>query len=264
MLSFFLRGTSRSVLLRAVMMTAAIATADWRIEGNIPLGFLYLFPMLLLGSILSRWQIALSALICTVLTEAFDSFDWFAAAAIPRDILIFAAFFCMGLFVYEVVRSRQTAAIHTESIEREARARSDAEEQLKVLIESSPAAVFTADAKGSILLANEAAHRLFGITREALPGRSVRDFLPSFSNVLNNISAHENGRSPFPHGHAVQRPPRRRCLSGGRVVLHLPDQRRSASGRHGGGRFRRSAQPRGDEPAPVAGRIAHPGGRRIA
>jgi signal transduction histidine kinase len=25
----------------------------------------------------------------------------------------------------------------------------------------------------------------------------VRDFLPSFSNVLNNISAHDNGRSPF-------------------------------------------------------------------
>jgi len=197
MLAILLRGNRRSVLIRATLMTAAIAIADWRIEGNVPLGFLYLFPMLLLGSILTRWQVALSAFVCTVLTEAFDSFDWFAAAAIPRDILIFAAFFCMGLFVYEVVRSRQTAALHTQSIEREVRARSDAEEQLKVLIESSPAAVFTADAAGSILLANQAAHRLFGVPTGSLPGRSVRDFLPSFSNVLSNISAHDDGRAPF-------------------------------------------------------------------
>ncbi len=197
MLAFLLRGNRRSVLIRAAFMTAAIAVADWRVEGNVPLGFLYLFPMLLLGSVLSRWQIALSALICTVLTEAFDSFNWFAAAAIPRDILIFAAFFCMGLFVYEVVRSRQAATVHTRSIEREVRARSEAEEQLKVLVESSPAAVFTADADGSILLANQAAHRLFGVPSGLLPGRSVRDFLPSFSNVLNNISAHESGRAPF-------------------------------------------------------------------
>ena len=40
-------------------MTIAIAVTDWRIEGNIPLGFLYLFPMLLAGSVLKRWQIGL-------------------------------------------------------------------------------------------------------------------------------------------------------------------------------------------------------------
>ena len=100
-------------------MTAAIAVVDWRIEGNIPLGFLYLFPMLLAGSVLTRWQIAVAAAVCTFLTELFDSFDWYSPAGIPRDILIFAAFFCMGLFVYEVVRSRQTALQHTLEIERE-------------------------------------------------------------------------------------------------------------------------------------------------
>jgi len=124
-------------------MTTLIAAVDWRIEGNIPLGFLYLFPMLLAGSILSRWQIAAAAAFCTFLTEIFDSFEW-SLAGIPRDILIFAAFFCMGLFVFEVVRSRQTALQHTEQIEREIGARGEAEEQLKVLVESSPAAVFIA------------------------------------------------------------------------------------------------------------------------
>src|SRR5271154_4531778 len=116
MLGFLLRGTRTAVLARAVLMTASIAVVDWRIEGNIPLGFLYLFPMLLVGSVLTRWQIAATAAFCTFLTENFDSYDW-TPAGIPRDILIFAAFLGMGLFVYEVVRSRQAALQHTQQIE---------------------------------------------------------------------------------------------------------------------------------------------------
>jgi len=200
MLSFLLRGTRLAVLTRAAAMTAAIALVDWRIEGNIPLGFLYLFPMLLVGSVLTRWQIAAAAAVCTLLTELFDSFDWYLPAGIPRDILIFAAFFCMGLFVYEVIRSRQTALHYTLEIEREVEARSDAEEQLKVLVESSPAAVFTTDSEGIVLLANEAAHRLFVIPPGTLPGRSIHEYLPSLVNVLSPRSAARPGnekRPPF-------------------------------------------------------------------
>lgn len=185
MLSFLLRGTRTAVLTRAGLMTAAIAVVDWRIEGNIPLGFLYLFPMLLVGSVLTRWQIAGAAAVCTVLTELFDSFDWYLPSGIPRDILIFAAFFCMGLFVYEVIRSRQTALHHTTEMEREVLARSEAEEQLKVLVESSPAAVFTTNSEGVVLLGNEAAHRLFVVPPGTLPGRSIQDFLPSLVNVVS-------------------------------------------------------------------------------
>src|SRR5580704_2714876 len=195
MLSFLLRGTRTSVLTRAALMIAAIGMIDWRIEGNVPLGFLYLFPMLLVGSVLTRWQIAGVAAVCTLLTELFDSFEWQFPAGIPRDILIFAAFFCMGLFVYEVLRSRQTALQHTIEIEREVRARSDAEEQLKVLVESSPAAVFTTNSEGIVLLANEAAHRLFAIPPGTLPSRSIHEFLPSLANVLSQPNSDK--RPPF-------------------------------------------------------------------
>jgi two-component system, LuxR family, sensor kinase FixL len=193
MLSFLLRGSPAAVLSRAALMTVLIASVDWRIEGNIPLGFLYLFPMLLAGSVLSRWQIAAAAAFCTFLTEIFDSFAW-SLAGIPRDILIFAAFFCMGLFVFEVVRSRQTALQHTEQIEREIRARSEAEEQLKVLVESSPAAVFTTNSEGVVLLANEAAHRLFAVPAGNLPGRSIHEFLPSLVNVQSPLQSNEKRR----------------------------------------------------------------------
>ena len=183
MLFLMLRGGTRTVLLRAGALIALIALADWRVEGNIPLGFLYLFPMLLVGGVLARWQIALAAAVCTFLTELFDAFDWASSTGIPRDILIFAAFFCMGLFVYEIVQNRRTAQIHLERLQEEATARSEAEEQLKVLVESSPAAVFTTTAEGTILLANEAAHRLFGMTPGTLAAASIYEFLPSLLNV---------------------------------------------------------------------------------
>src|SRR6185437_12615987 len=193
MFSFLLRGSSKAVLLRAGLMIALIAFVDWQIEGDIPLGFLYLFPMLLVGSALNRWQIAVVAVLCTYLTEIFDTFQWFPESGIPRNILIFAAFFGMGLFVFEAARSRQLAVQHMQEIESEAGARREAEEQLKVLVESSPAAIFTADSLGRVLLANDAAHRLFALPPAALPGRSIRDYLPA----LVNVPALEDNRQSF-------------------------------------------------------------------
>src|ERR1700733_639404 len=192
MLSFFLRGGTKSVLLKAGLLIAVLASADWRADKGVTLGFLYLFPMLIVGSVLKRWQIAIVAALCTLLTEVFDSFDWRPSAGIPRDILIFAAFLGMGLFVYEVVRSRQEALRHLNQIESESEARRAAEEQLKVLVESSPVAIFTADADGTVLQANDAAHRLFALSPGSLTGRPIRQYLPSLVNVP---APEPNGRS---------------------------------------------------------------------
>ena len=183
MLFFFLRGGTKSVLLKAGLLIAVIAFADWRADKDVTLGFLYLFPMLMVGSVLERWQIAVVAALCTFLAEFFDSFEWRPSAGIPRDILIFAAFLGMGLFVYEVVRSRQAALRHLKQIEAESEARRAAEEQLKVLVDSSPVAIFTADTYGAVLQANDAAHRLFALPPGSLPGKSIRQFLPSLENV---------------------------------------------------------------------------------
>jgi two-component system sensor kinase FixL len=183
MLYFFLRGGTKSVLLKAGLLIAVIALADWLADKEVTLGFLYLFPMLMVGGVLKRWQIGVVAALCTLLAELFDSFAWHASSGIPRDILVFAAFLGMGLFVYEVVRSRQAALRHLKQIESESEARRVAEEQLKVLVDSSPVAIFTADADGAVLQANDAAHRLFALDPGALRGRSIRHFLPSLVNV---------------------------------------------------------------------------------
>jgi two-component system, LuxR family, sensor kinase FixL len=183
MLFFLLRGSRKAVLSRAGAMIALIAFADWRIEGNIPIGFLYLFPMLLVGSVLNRWQIACAATLCAVLAETFDSYEWLPESGVPRDIMVFAAFFGMGIFVYEVVRSRQVALTHLHQIEGESEARREAEEQLEILVESSPAAIFTTNEKGDVLLANDAAHRMFSLLPGSLPGKPIRSFLPALVNV---------------------------------------------------------------------------------
>ena len=181
--SFFLRGTRKAVILKASLMIAVIACADWQIKSPVPLGFLYLFPMLIVGSALSRLQIVTTAALCTFFTEAFDSFPWNLVEGPPRNVLVFAAFAGMGLLVHELMRGRQTAIQYLDQIKAESYARQSAEEQLKVLVESSPIAIFTADSEGHVLLANDAVHRLLALGPGVLPGRSIRDYFPALTNV---------------------------------------------------------------------------------
>jgi PAS domain S-box-containing protein len=183
MLSPVLRGSRKSVLFGAGLLITAIALIDWRLINDLPLGFLYLLPMLMVGRVLRPWQIAGVAVLCTVVTENFDQFAWSFRVGMPRDVLYFAAFFCVGLFVYEVNRNRQIVIEHLHEIEKQRDARREAEEQLKVLIESSPAAIITADSNGCILMANEAAHRMLALDSATLPGRSIHHYFPSLSNV---------------------------------------------------------------------------------
>ena len=183
MLLFLYRGNRKAVLIAALGMIAVIALIDLHASTDLPLGFLYLFPMIFAGSVLNRVQLGAVAFVCTFLTEIFDEFEWNQRTGITRDILYFAAFYGVGLFVHEFIRSRQIAIEHLKRIEEESLAKQAAEEQLHILIESSPAAVFTADAEGKILLANDAAHRLFGLNPGQLRGQRVSTYLPSLVNI---------------------------------------------------------------------------------
>jgi two-component system, LuxR family, sensor kinase FixL len=193
MYAAFFRGTKHTILLRAGLLTAVIAVLDWRIVGEIPLGILYLAPMLLVGSVLNPWQIALAAAACTALAEEFDDLQWNLRAGITRDLLYFIAFLGAGIFIREVNRNRSIVLASLAEIERQSEARREAEEQLRILIESSPAAILTADAAGNVLMANEAAHRMLALAPGALAGRPIHHYLPS----LRNVSGHEGSQQSF-------------------------------------------------------------------
>ncbi|MGD0910622.1 MAG: ATP-binding protein [Terracidiphilus sp.] len=183
MYALLFRGNKRVVLLRAGIVIAAIALLDYAVVGEIPLGFLYLVPMLMVGSVVGRVPVFAVALVCTLLAEKFSDLTWTPRTGISRDILFFAAFAGAGLFIREVNISRQAAQKNLREIERERDARRDAEEQLKILVESSPVAIFTADANGAVLMANEAAHRMLGVENGELTGKLIQRYLPALSNI---------------------------------------------------------------------------------
>lgn len=183
MLSSLFPGSKRATLIWAAALVALIAVLDWHVVEDVPLGFLYLFPMLMVGKVLKPWQTGIAAVVCTYLTEEFDTFAWNLRSGLPRDVLYFVAFFSMGVFVYEMDRNRQIILTQLHEIEKQRDARHEAEEQLMVLIESSPAAIITADADGTVLMANEAAHRMVGLLAPLLLGRRIHHYFPSLSNI---------------------------------------------------------------------------------
>jgi two-component system, LuxR family, sensor kinase FixL len=171
------------VLFQVALLIALIAVADWKINAEVPVGLLYLLPIVLANRVLNRGQIALLGVGCTGLAEAFDSIPWTPISGVPRDLLYLAAFSGTGLFAREVVAGRRAAVTHIDELEQENRARRDAEEQLQVLVESSPIAILTTDANGSVLLANDAAHRLFELSPGSLYGEPITPYLPSLVNI---------------------------------------------------------------------------------
>jgi PAS domain S-box-containing protein len=185
MLPFILRLSRAKLLLVAATMILTVALIDWRVELNVSFGFLYLFPMLIVGSCLPRWQLAILGGLCTFLAERFAPFwyTWDPAAGVPRDIFMFAAYFGTALFAHESAKNRRLAEQHVREVEQEAALRRDAEQQLQALIESSPEAILTVDAAGKIVMANQAAHRLLGFEPQTLPGESIKNFLPPLARV---------------------------------------------------------------------------------
>ncbi len=184
----FFASSTRGTLVQAAVLIAAIALLDWRIDLDISFGFLYLFPILLVGAVLPRWQIVALAVLCTTLSDVFDPFRFTLAVGLPQDILVFSALAGTGLFAYEVTRSRRR-------IEEEAAARREAERQLEFLIESSPAAILTAAADCTVVRANPAAQRLFAVAPGELPGKDIRRYIPALGRVPFNGGTHQTFRT---------------------------------------------------------------------
>ncbi len=169
-----LQWNTYAVLAYGAALIAAIAVADATIEFNATLGFLYIFPMVLLGTVLGWWQLVIVAAVCTLLSDRLDPFPVDMEPA--RDVLIFLTLAITGLLSLALTKSYRR---ERESVA----AQRAAEEQLEFLIESSPAAVLTMTADGEILLANPASHRLLGVAAGSLPGRRITRYVPALGSI---------------------------------------------------------------------------------
>jgi PAS domain S-box-containing protein len=137
---------------------------------------------MILGGFLSRTQIVGVALVCAVLQEAFSNLP--ENEAVLRLLFSSAGFVGTGLFISELIRNRRIAITHVEELEGQIKLREDAEEQLRSLVESSPAAIVTIDSGGSVLLANEAAQHLLALEGKPLQDQGINSYLPALQTIL--------------------------------------------------------------------------------
>ncbi len=177
-------------LTAAGALIAIIAVVDWATKPNFSLNFLYLFPIMLAGGFVTRLQIAALGIFCAILGELFSPFP--AADAATRMAMMSTAFIGTGLFVSELVQKRQLALEHVRELSEHIKHREDAEQQIQILIESSPAAIVTVDSSGSIVLANQAAQQLLALgggPGGPLAGEPIRNYLPALESVAQSNRA---------------------------------------------------------------------------
>lgn len=152
------------VLSGAIMLVVAVV--DWWTMPYVSLGFLYLFPIMLAAGFIPRWAVALLGVSCAVLAELFSSLN----RSFTRLSLEALALAGCGLFVAELVRNRRMTL--------------EAQDRLRALVETSPAAIVTVDERGFIELANQAAIQLLAPRDGHLLGAPIAAFLPELHHAL--------------------------------------------------------------------------------
>jgi two-component system, LuxR family, sensor kinase FixL len=157
-----------AILLGSAVLVFAIAAVDWWTKPYVSLGFLYLFPIMLAAGFLPRWAIVLLGLVCAFLSERFSNLD-------PSDAHIRLGFEALalcgcGLLTAEVLLNRRLSQ--------------EAQERIRVLVETSPAAILTVNESGLIELANHAAAELLSPRGGQLIGEPIAAFLPELHRAL--------------------------------------------------------------------------------
>lgn len=179
-----LRAGKARILAATFILLSLVGLADWSVGPTVSLAVLYILPMMLGSVVLSRIEIGLLAVLCSLVRARFDV-PSSPAEVLLRFLFASVAYFSSGLFVAALVRNRALAVEHLKRIEREQALRREAEENLQVLVESSPAAILTLDSQGVVLAANHAAEALFAVPEgHALAGRQISKYLPVLFDAL--------------------------------------------------------------------------------
>lgn len=170
------------VLTIIFLLILAIAMADWKVGLDVSLGILYVVPMVLASIVLPASSILGLALVCAMLQWLFGNPNM-ETEGVLRFVFANIAYLCAGLFIAAVIRNREEQARRTE-----------AEEQLKTLAESSPAGILTVDESGVVLAANGAVQELLGFrAKDSLKGRNIAEYIPLLADALRI----DTGATPF-------------------------------------------------------------------
>ena len=184
MIGFWLDAGKHRILLAVSLLIPCVALIDWSVGNRVSLGMLYILPMMIGAVILDARETAMIAIVCAFLRAWFDTPASLLEATL-RFVFAWLAYFLSSLFIMALVRNRRLMIEHLGRIEREQGLRREAEEQLRVLVESSPAAILTLDHSGLVLACNNAANDLFLIPEgQTLQARPISNYLPLLSDAV--------------------------------------------------------------------------------
>lgn len=181
---------SRRVLPGAsLVLVGLIALIDHFVD-DVSVAILYLIPIVLASIHLPRAPILALSTTCALLRHALGPYEY-GPLSLPVVSLGFISYASAGLFTHELVMNQRRTLRHFLELQRETGLRREAEEQLRMLVQSSPAAILTLDEEGRIELTNDAAERIFGCHPGELRGRSAAGLLPV---VFDLLCSHPGGR----------------------------------------------------------------------
>ncbi|MCW0235764.1 MAG: ATP-binding protein [Ferrovibrio sp.] len=174
-----------AVLATAATMLSALVMAEWYSRLGVSLGLLYILPVVLAATVLSRRQIVLAACACAAARGLFVMHETPLEQALRFSMAAVAYAGC-GLLVAEISRRRRAMLEHYARLRAEQRLRRRAERRLRLLADSSPAAILTVDSDGRIIAANRATQDMMELDEEqSAVGRPVGDFLPVLADALS-------------------------------------------------------------------------------
>lgn len=184
MIGLLLKAGKRNILLVAAALLLLTSWLDWAVGRNVSLAALYILPMMLAAVVFRPVETAAFAIVCSYLRFHFDTAGSPAELTL-RFVFAVLAYFLSGLFVTVLVRNHELVIQHLAKIQLEQALRREAEEQLRLLAESSPATILTTDGRGVVLASNRAADALFAIPdRQMLRGRNIGAYLPVLAEAL--------------------------------------------------------------------------------
>ena len=171
------------VLVLAAALLLTVVVLEWVTELDYSLGVLYAVPVVVGATVMRWWSTLLLAIFCAwvrgLFTSGFPPVEFWL-----RFIMAFLAYGGVGMLVSEMSRNRRAILAAYAKLRLSEDLRKRAEDQLRTLVESSPAGIMTLNHKAEVLAANRAAHQALGFPEGSLLGSSVAEYIPAFSGAL--------------------------------------------------------------------------------
>ena len=178
------RASRVHVLLLSVVLLSVVMGLEWFQNLEHSLELFYVLPVVVAATVLNRWQTLLTAVLCVCVRSLF--IRGLTPVEFWLDALMaLAAYGGTGLLVSETSHNRRAILAAFARLRMEEELRRHAQDQLRILVESSPAAIMTLNHRAEVLAANRAAHEMLGFMDPgSLIGLCVADYVPVFSGAL--------------------------------------------------------------------------------